>query len=507
MKPQTTLKGLENPIQLLHSLKTKSEDFWIKRGKKMAMGLFHQMSVRVPAYKDFLQKNKINPEKIKTIEDFKSIPTVDKNNYLKNYPLEKLCWDGNLKGKKWTFSTTSGSTGEPYYFPREKDQDWQYAVTAEMYLRTNFEIDKKSTLYIDGFAMGAWIGGLFTYQAIKYVAERGNYQLSIITTGSLKEEIVKAMRNIGNKFDQVIIGGYPPFIKDTIDYGIEQGLDWKKYNLGFIFSADLFSETFRDYIIKKTGLKDNYKSTLNHYGLVDLGTVAHETPASILTRKLALENKTLNDSLFGDKFRQPTFAQYFPEMFFFESNDGKLICSAFSGLPLVRYDVKDQGGVITLGQLKQKYSEAGFDFEEQIKDKKIADTIWNLPFVFVHERSDFIVKLCGANIYPDTIRRALSDKSFSGVLTGKFTMIAKFDSNEDQYLEINIELKPNRIKSPSVKKQVANVLVQALLKENSEYQYLYTHIPRNQVIPKVILWEYGSPEYFRAGGKQKWVKK
>lgn len=500
-------KGYDDPIKLLKQLKVRPEEYWVKRGEKRVLELFHLMAQRIPAYKDFLKKNKVDPNKIKTISDFKQIPYVDKESYLKKYPLEMLCWDGQLREGQWVFSTTSGSTGEPYYFPRNDVQDWHYATTAEMYLRTNFQIEKKSTLYIDGFAMGPWIGGLFTYQAIRYLTKRGGYKLSIITTGSVKEEIVNAVKNIGNKFDQILISGYPPFIKDTVDYGIEKGLNWKNYNLGFIFSADLFSESFRDYIIKNTGLKNDYTSTLNHYGLVDLGTVAHETPLCILTRRLALSHQKLNHNLFGDHFRQPTFAQYLPELFYFEKQDNRLICSAFSGLPLLRYDLKDNGGLIRLSGLKEHFLEIGLNFDQEVKQAKITETIWNLPFVFIHERSDFIVKLCGANIYPETIRRALGDKRLSDKLTGKFTLIAKFDKNQDQYLEINVELRSNTKKETNLKKLVTNIVVQALLKENSEYQYLYTHIPRHQVIPKMILWEYGSNQHFRSGGKQKWVKK
>jgi phenylacetate-CoA ligase len=130
----------KNPERLLQDLRTKPEQYWIRRGEKMALRLFRQMAERVPAYKDFLRKNKVDPKKIKTIKDFKSVPTVDKNNYLRRYPLEKLCWDGRFNERQWVFATTSGSTGKPFYFPREDRQDWQYTLTAELYLRTNFEI-------------------------------------------------------------------------------------------------------------------------------------------------------------------------------------------------------------------------------------------------------------------------------------------------------------------------------------------------------------------------------
>src|SRR5476651_744614 len=149
MKQQYLPSGFGNPVQLIDSLLSRPETYWILRGEKRVLNLFHQMSERVPAYKDFLKKNKIPTEKIQTILDLKKVPTIDKDNYLRAYLLKDLCWDGKLSEKQWTIAATSGSTGDPFYFPRESSQDWQYAIIAEMYMRTNFEIHKKTTLYID----------------------------------------------------------------------------------------------------------------------------------------------------------------------------------------------------------------------------------------------------------------------------------------------------------------------------------------------------------------------
>src|SRR3989344_5055829 len=146
-------------------------------------------------------------------------------------------------------------------------------------------------------------------------------------------------------------------IKATIDEGIKNGLRWEDYQLGFIFSAEGFSEKFRDYIVRKAGLKNPYKDTLNHYGTVDLGTMAHETPLSILIRRLVDDKPAMNNALFKKEFRQPTLAQYMPDMFYFEEINGSLLCSAPSGIPLVRYDLKDYGGIYTLQQITKMLSD------------------------------------------------------------------------------------------------------------------------------------------------------
>lgn len=486
-------------------LRTNSSSYWQKGGEVKAIELFHNMAERVPAYKKYLKSLSINHHAVKTITDFKQVPPIDKDNYLRKYPLEELCWDGSFNKEQWIISTTSGSTGEPFYFPRTKVQDKEYALTAELYLRNNFDISNKSTLYINGFAMGAWIGGVFTYQAISDIAQSGNYPLSIISPGIFKPEIIKAVKNLGNKFDQIIIGGYPPMIKDMVDDAIRLGLDWSKYNVGFIFSAEGFSEEFRSYIYRKAQLSNYYTSTLNHYGSVDLGTMAHETPLSIFIRKDLISSPRRYMNIFNDFYRLPTLAQYNPLQFYFEEVNERLYCSSYSGIPLVRYDLKDHGGVYGFDEVLELYQSDGKSLLEKINDVKLGKAIWKLPFVYVYERSDFIVKLYGANIYPETIRKVLN-KHFARQLTGKFTAAINYDEEHNQRLVINIEMKKGIKQTKVLIKLITEEITKRLLKENSEYRSNYKESPNRQK-PYIVLWNYESSKYFTPGVKQKWVIK
>jgi phenylacetate-CoA ligase len=503
---ERTLHTLPDAKRLLTQLPSEPEKHWLERGEAMALKLFHDMSQRVPAYRSFLKEEKVDSGKIKTIQDFKHVPPIDKDNYLRRYSRSDLCWDGELTKQHWVFSTTSGSTGQPYYFPRQSLQDQQYALTAELYLRTNFEIHKKSTLYIVAFPMGAWIGGLFTYEALKIIAERGNYRLSIITPGINKAEVIKAVQNLGQDFDQIIIGSYAPFLKDIIDDGIRVGLNWADYKLGFIFSAEGFSEVFRDYVIRKTGLQNVYKDTLNHYGTVDLGTMSHETPLAVLLRRLALEQPAVYQNLFTEAAKLPTLTQYLPELFYFEDEGGNLLCSANSGLPLVRYDLKDKGGVVYLDELKQKLSLHGINLDDECHRAGITDTLWNLPLVYVYERSDFSVSFYAFQVYPETIRKALLASSVEHQVTGKFTMLVDFDTSGRQFLEINVELSAGTLETEQLNQHLTELVVGMLLQENSEYRATH-ELYGAEVYPRIVFWPYEDANYFRPGTKQKWVKK
>lgn len=498
-------RNIKNVPKLQKSLKSKPEWYWSKRGREMALELFHNMSERVPAYKDFLKQHKIDPKNIKTIQDFSKLPMLDKDNYLRKYSRDSLCWDGKFSEKQWVISTTSGSTGEPFYFPRTSKQDDYYAITAELYLRENFDIQNKTTLYVDAFAMGAWIGGVFTYEAIRRVADKG-YAISIITPGIHKQEVVNSIKKLGQDFDQVIIGCYPPVMKDIIDLGISEGMNWADYNLGLVFSAEGFGEQFREHVHAKAGINGAYTGSLNHYGTVDMGTMSHETPTSIFIRKQANKTKQLSADLFGATHKQPTLTQYLPELFYFESVNESLICSGDSGFPLVRYDLKDNGGILTNFEVNNTFRKHGIDFKRELNRHNISVHHWNLPYVYLFERSDFSVTLVGGNIYPEEVRRALLHDSVNTNITGKFTMEVTYDNKMNPKLVIHVELKKAVPVDTKLSKAIQKSIVSTLLADNSEYVSNYKAYGR-KLWPRIVLWTNEHELHFSGKGKQKWVKR
>ncbi len=504
--PKKTLPG--DIAELIGSFKTQKEAVWIERGERQALKLFGEMSRRVPAYRDFLKKNGVNAETVNSIDDFKHLPLTNKENYLLSYPLESLCWDGKFKGQKWTISSTSGSTGEPFYFPRTGFQDEQFGLTAGACLVDFFEIDKKTTLFLDCFALGVWIGGVFMYQAIKYLIDQGRYPLSVITPGADKAEAIKAIKNLAPKFDQIIIGGYAPLVKDLIDVGGAQGLRWNDYSVKYFFAAEGFTEGYRDYIVKNGGAKNIFTDTINHYGTADLGTMAHETPVSILIRRLAAADQNLAQALFSQTHKQPTLTQYIPELYYFEQADNRVVCSSSGGMPLIRYDLKDRGGVKKLEQIKQILKERNIDIEREIKKSGLEKFLWQLPFVYLFERDDLTASIYSVNIYPQSIRKVLEKREFEKFLTGKFSMLVDYDQGQNQFLQINLELKSNVDSGEGLEKNLLGSVVDQLLLENSEWRDFYADQGiRHKIIPQLLFWPYQDPKYFKPGAKQKWVKK
>ncbi len=457
------------------------------------------MSREIPAYKKFLSGAGFNPKRVKTFADLAAVPPASKATYFRRYALSELSWAGAMKQKGLIFTSTSGSTGEATYFGRDDAVDWQYSVLSEFFLRNG---PKRPTLLIDCFGMGVWIGGLITYQAFRYAALRG-WPVTIITPGINKKEIFHALEKLAPQFGSVIIAGYPPFVKDIMDEAAAEGINFKRLHVRLLFAAESFTETFRDHAAKLAGIKNVYRDTLNLYGSAELGAMAFETPLAILIRRLATRHPEIYKKLFGTS-RLPTLAQYNPDFVSFTEENREILISADSAAPFFKYSIGDNGGVHTLENIENIFGSHGLNLRILARREGVAVT--TLPFVYIHERSDFSTKLYGAIIYPQHIREALYQPKISRYVTGKFHMKTTTDAKHNQFLQIDLELRRGITESLAVLKLCQKSIVASLLKHNAEYKNNYQAIPA-KVVPRIKFWPHEDHSYFKPGIKQTWISK
>jgi len=487
--------------QIIEMYASKQQLFWIQQ-EKLNRSAVLKKALKVPAYKKFLKAQKVS-SKISVSDSFwQSLPFINKNSYFRAYSMKDLGLVAEQSQESFVMTSTSGSTGKPTYFFRDREIDWQYSVLTELFLKNG---RKGSTLFINCFSMGIWIGGLITYQAFRDTGLRG-YPLSIITPGINKKEIFNILREVAPNFDNVIFAGYPPFIKDIIDESKINKVNLRKLNVRLLFAAEGFSENFRNYIAKTAGIKNIYKDTLNIYGSAELGAMAFETPFSILIKRLALKNDKIFQQLFKCDKKIPTLAQYNPMFVNFESPKGQVLITASSATPFVRYNIGDNGGVLTYSEIEAVFKSNGISLSKEAK--KAGVTVFELPFVYVHERADFSTTLYGLQIYPQTIKAALEHPKLQKHLSGKFTMNTAYDRSGDQYLELHLEYKPGLAKaSKKVQKLAENIVIKKLIETNHEYRELSNMISKERTRPRLNFWEHNHPQYFKSGVKQQWLKK
>jgi phenylacetate-CoA ligase len=469
-----------------------------------SLKLFHRVASEIPAYRNFLKENNIEPNEIDNLEKFRLVPTISKKGYLQKNNRHDLIWPQYLKSPLW-YSATSGSTGEPYYFPRTDEIAERGSRFAEEFIE-NSSYGDGSTLVIIGFGMGIWIGGIITLRSFEIASTRINKPISFLPTGYNKNEIFKALKKLAPDFQQTILIGYPPFIKEVVDEAADKGIKFEELNIRLIFAAESFSESFRDYLCAKIGIENPILDTLNIYGTADLGAIAYETPLSILVRRIAIKKPELFEELFGQIQKTPTLAQYHSDLLEIEESDGELLITSDGAIPLVRYAIGDNGGVFDYSFIESKFAKYGIDIEKEAKNNGLYNFKKSMPFVYVYERTDLSTSLHGILIYPEYIKAGIDNLKISEYLSGKFNMQTRYDENENQYLEVNLELKKAKESSEELENNAyASILENLKLKSSEFSEITKTQIPEKLVKIKIL--PNGEEQYFAQGVKQKWVNK
>ncbi|HWZ93003.1 MAG TPA: phenylacetate--CoA ligase family protein, partial [Polyangiaceae bacterium] len=314
-----------------------------------ALELFKSAAARVPAYRRFLASHGIEAAQVRTLDDFRRLPVTTKETYHRPNALADLCLDGNLAGCDM-LAMSSGSSGEPTVWPRFVADELGSAERFEQVLADGFEANQRSTLTVVCFALGTWVGGMYTAACCRHVATKG-YPITVVTPGNQKPEILRVLRSLAPLYEQIVLCGYPPFLKDLIDEGNLSGFPWARHALRIVLAGEVFSESWRTLVCERIGAANPAHASASLYGTADGGVLANETPLSITIRRFLAEHPATARELFGDT-RLPTLCQYDPLHRYFErEEDGSLLFSAGGSAPLLRYKILDRGGIVPYAQM------------------------------------------------------------------------------------------------------------------------------------------------------------
>ena len=132
-------------------------------------------------------------------------------------------------------------------------------------------------------------------------------------------------------------------------------------------------------------------------GSADAGLMGFESPSTMALRRDAAQDPDKRRRQFGRE-RLPMVFNYIPTHRFFEEVDGELIVTANRALPLVRYNIHDEGCL--LGPVDGS----------------------GLPSVAVFGREKFAATLYGANIFADDVQNAMLEPEVASSVTGRFQL-------------------------------------------------------------------------------------
>jgi len=387
---------------------------------------FYRAYRDVPAYREFIDAHGGRPQ-IRLMDnllpDLRTIPEIDKESYVKQFPLEQRVCGGILPTRGVMADESSGSSGQPTSWVRGP---MERRITSQM-MRLSYResVEPGERVFIlNAFALGAWATGM-------------NVAISLTDTSILKstgpnaDKIVHTMKEFGPSFRYVIMG-YPPFLKSLAD---DPRIDWSQYTVDAGYGGEGISESLRSYLSTK------FRRVIGSYGASDLEVnMAIETELSIRLRRAILADPKLREALIRTDYGvTPMIFQYNPLAYLLETNDrGELVVTLsrpFILSPKIRYNIHDRGHVLMFGELKKKLAAL-----ERLDILEGLEHSVDLPLLFIYGRSDMSIEYYGAKVTPDSVREILYGLKELTPILNTFRLMSYEDTNHNKRMEIAAEL-------------------------------------------------------------------
>jgi phenylacetate-CoA ligase len=300
----------------------------------------------VPGYRSFLESRG------STIEgQFEELPLQTKQNYLLEYPIEELCWNGNLGNCHLIGSSSGFSRSGSVFWPKRPEDEHRYLDSLERMLIENYGIDKDRTLIICCMALGTWFGGMTITAALRVIAATGRLPITVCTPGLNLAEAVEIYSRFLTNFKKAIWITNPSNIGLISALLARKGVAVPPGSCSFPVVGEYFSETFRESVARRYGHAADAPFVIwTGYGSADTGDIAVETAATIRLRKFFHASTALRNMLF-DTDDTPMLLALAPKAHV-ELLDGRIVVTKDQLVPLVRYNTGDEGGVLDKRELE-----------------------------------------------------------------------------------------------------------------------------------------------------------
>jgi len=443
--------------------------------KKM-LYMFRKTTRNVPAYRRFLQDNKINLSEINSIEAFdKLVPQTTKENYINAYSLAERCVNGELPGNG-SLEESSGTSGKPTLWIRSREEEkYTAALTKASFLHLYGFRKEDKFIVLNCFLLGGWSGGLRFGTRVSSLAPVRNIGPDTLKT-------ITCIKELGRGFTY-LIGGYPPFISELIVCGINMNdFDWKDYRINIFAGGEGFVEEWREYISSQLA---GGALIFSDYGAIDLDVgISVETPFTVALRRLIKNDRRIRNSILASERLPGYIGQCSPQEFYVreavsKSGTGELeitVMNLKSASPNIKYAIGDEGGIIRFGDICSRLENEGYPLGKIREDFKIP-AIVPFPVLWLYGRKDGTVSIDGALISPTEIQKAiLSDHDLVSAIN---TFKLSADRDPDNFIRLFVFLEARngiRITESLIEKSRSAILT-GLLESNECFRIGYNKNP------------------------------
>lgn len=370
--------------------------------------------------------------------------------------------------------------------------------------RNIWQTQKKSTLIVVCFSLGNYIAGELNTWFWKDIALRNKGLMTVATPGSDLEGTLAVVKKFIGHYDQIIFGGYPYFFKLFLEAGEDEGINWKKYDVKFYYGGEGMSYTFRKNLIEKFAQNPKeLNNIVDVYGSADAGGISYGNCLTALIQNYIIVNKKIQTKILGKERDIVSLTQLNTSAYFVEEKDESLIITFRGSIPLVRYDIKDIGGIIPFKKVLEIFKNEKIDLLEQLSIQAPYFKPYTQPFLFVEGRENCI-SFDGANVFPATIQSVI-DKSphFSN-----FKISKKTDENGNLGFYVYLELKRDinvGQEETRLKDDYQKLILNVLLSQNHDFKRSYEDNP-NLCTPRIEIRRFGEDEFkLSKSGKVKFI--
>lgn len=317
---------------------------------------------------------------------------------------------------------------------------------------------------------------------------------------AFKDEIQAIAETLNEEKVQIIVAGYPPFLKDLAEFIKAKGHNLSDFSAIGVAGGQAISEAMRDILIK-----DGFNQIFSSYGASDLDiNLGVETEYEMLVRKTIERNPGLARELYGSNKGLPMVFHYDPWNYHVECLDGSvdkpeetnsLIFTANRddrSSPRIRYDLGDKGRVYASSDVQALLAKYGV-FQ---KPKT------NLPLMFVWGRDSTVV-FGGANLDFTELERAIEEIDLNGEILKKAFHCYQ-DNEGREKLRIMLELKEG-MELPQDPSAYAQRLLSKLASLNQDFRYQLEALDEGTILPELIFFKRGQSPIGEAGGHRKQV--
>lgn len=450
---------------------------------RKALFLFKRTSKLVPAYKTFLNKKNIQPGLIKSISDFNTvIPQTSKENYIRAFPVETRCLNGKIPSHGH-IEESSGTSGKSTFWIRSRKEETCNLGMVRATMNHLYDIEKNGNwMILNCFMAGGWTGGL------RFASRLSSLGI-VKNIGPDPQKTISFITEMGMDFSY-LLGGYPPFFIDLINYGNTlKGFNWKNYKINIFSGGEGFVEEWREYV--SSNLRQGSK-IFSDYGAIDLDVgISTETPFTVAIRKLIKNDLNLRRDILSSD-RLPSFiGQYSPQRFYIRETVNKdglkepeiTVLNLKSVSPMIKYVIGDEGGVIRFKDIAGKLENRGYSIAKVAEDFNIPAVV-QFPLIYIYGRSDGTVTINGSIISPSEIYEAiLTDRELVSSIN-TFRLIVKSDTDNFIRLFIFLEMRKDVIISESLKDRSEKAIINKLLESNECFRVNYL---KNQISFKPVI--------------------